>query len=512
VGPAPTTVTPTVDRTRPWEFDRIHRMWHEAGDGIVIRRTASELITHLHEEGVEIVDLRFCDLPGLMQHFSVPAHEITEKSLAEGFGFDGSSIRGFQTIDESDMLLLPDPNTAVIDPFRQHRTMNLNCFVRDPVTGEDYSRDPRNIARKAERHLETTGIADTAYFGPEAEFFIFDSARYGQDEHSSIHEVDSDEGAWRSAEPAVLGGGRSRGYQPRYKEGYFPVPPMDHLQDLRSEMILVLERCGVDVEVHHHEVATAGQAEIDMRFDTLLHMADKLMLYKYVTKNVAWQAGKTVTFMPKPLFQDNGSGMHTHQSLWKGGEPLFYAPDTYAEISDACRWYIGGLLTHAPSILAFAAPTTNSYKRLVPGFEAPVNLVYSQRNRSAAIRIPLYSRDPKTKRLEFRCPDPSCNPYLAFAAQLMAGLDGIAHKIDPPDPIDKDLYDLAPDQAATIAQVPASLEASLDALEADHDYLRAGDVFTDDVIETWIAFKRTSEIDPIRLRPHPYEFVLYYDI
>jgi glutamine synthetase len=470
------------------------------------------VIALVDESGVEIVDLRFCDLPGLMQHFSVPAHQLTEDVFVDGFGFDGSSIRGFQTIEESDMLLIPDPNTAVVDPFREHPTININCFVRDPVTGEDYTRDPRHIARKAERYLASTGIADEAFFGPEAEFFIFDSARFGQDEHSAFHEVDSDEAAWRSREPNELLGGLNLGYKPRYKEGYFPVPPMDHLQDLRSEMILTMERCGVEIEVHHHEVATAGQAEIDMRFDTLLSMADKLMLYKYVTKNVAWRAGKTVTFMPKPLFQDNGSGMHTHQSLWKNGQPLFHQPGTYAEISDVCRWYIGGLLTHAASILAFAAPTTNSYKRLVPGYEAPVNLVYSQRNRSAAVRIPLYSRSPKAKRLEFRCPDPSCNPYLAFAAQLLAGLDGIANKIEPPDPVDKDLYDLSPEDAALIPQVPASLEASLAALEEDQEYLRAGDVFTADVIDTWIAFKRTHEVDAIRLRPHPYEFVLYFDI
>jgi glutamine synthetase len=462
--------------------------------------------------GVEVVDLRFCDLPGLMQHFSVPAHELTEEAFAEGFGFDGSSIRGFQTIDESDMLLIPDPGTAVIDPFRQHSTLNLNCFVRDPVTGEDYTRDPRNVARKAENHVKATGIADTAYFGPEAEFFIFDSARFGQNQHSAFYEVDSDEAAWRSGEARDLDGKLNLGYKPRYKEGYFPVPPMDHFQDLRSEMILVMERCGIDIEVQHHEVATAGQSEIDMRFDTLLRMADKLMLYKYIVKNVAWQAGKSVTFMPKPLFQDNGSGMHTHQSLWKGGQPLFYQQGTYADISDMCRWYIGGLLTHAPSILAFAAPTTNSYKRLVPGYEAPVNLVYSQRNRSASVRIPLYSKSPKAKRLEFRCPDPSCNPYLAFAALLMAGLDGVKNKIEPPQPVDKDLYELSAEELAKIPQVPSSLEQSLGALEADHAYLLEGNVFTPDLIETWVEYKRKHEVDAVRLRPHPYEFVMYYDI
>jgi glutamine synthetase len=479
---------------------------------MVIPRTPADVVTLVGEQAIEVVDLRFCDLPGLMQHFSVPAHQLTEDVFDEGFGFDGSSIRGFQTIDESDMLLIPDPNTAVIDPFREHGTLILNCFVRDPVTGEDYTRDPRNVAQKAENYLASTGIADTAFFGPEAEFFIFDSARFGQNQHSAYHHIDSDEGAWRAGEPTDLDGGLNRGYKPRYKEGYFPVPPMDHFQDLRSEMILVMESCGIEIEVHHHEVATAGQAEIDMRFDTLLSMADKLMLYKYITKNVAWQAGKTVTFMPKPLFEDNGSGMHTHQSLWKDGRPLFHQEGTYGNISDLCRWYIGGLLAHAPSILAFAAPTTNSYKRLVPGYEAPVNLVYSQRNRSACVRIPLYSKNPKAKRLEFRCPDPSCNPYLAFAAQLLAGLDGIAKKIEPPDPVDADLYDLSDEEMATIAQVPASLDASLHALETDQEYLRAGDVFTPDLIETWIDFKRKNEIDAIRLRPHPYEFVMYYDI
>jgi glutamine synthetase len=478
----------------------------------VIPRTPADVVTLVGEEAIEVVDLRFCDLPGLMQHFSVPAHQLTEDTFDEGFGFDGSSIRGFQTIDESDMLLIPDPNTAVIDPFREHATLILNCFVRDPVTGEDYTRDPRNVARKAEKYLASTTIADTAFFGPEAEFFIFDSARFGQNQYSAYHHIDSDEGAWRAGELTDLDGGLNRGYKPRYKEGYFPVPPMDHYQDLRSEMILVMERCGIEIEVHHHEVATAGQAEIDMRFDTLLSMADKLMLYKYITKNVAWQAGKTVTFMPKPLFEDNGSGMHTHQSLWKDGRPLFHQEGTYANISDLCRWYIGGLLAHAPSILAFAAPTTNSYKRLVPGYEAPVNLVYSQRNRSACVRIPLYSKSPKAKRLEFRCPDPSCNPYLAFAAQLLAGLDGIAKKIEPPDPVDADLYDLSEEDMATIAQVPASLDASLHALETDQEYLRVGDVFTPDLIDTWIDFKRKNEIDAIRLRPHPYEFVMYYDI
>jgi glutamine synthetase len=376
------------------------------------------------------------------------------------------------------------------------------------VTGEPYSRDPRYVARKAEDYLVSTGLADTAYFGPEAEFYIFDDVRYAQNQHSAFYSVDSVEGIWNSDKEE----NPNLGFKPRYKEGYFPVPPMDHYQDLRSEMILQMEKQGIEVEIQHHEVGTAGQAEIDMRFDTLLRMADKLMLYKYITKSVAWAHNKTVTFMPKPIFQDNGSGMHTHQSLWKGGEPLFFSETGYGGISDMARWYIGGLLTHAPSVLAFAAPTTNSYKRLVPGYEAPVNLVYSQRNRSAAVRIPLYSKSPKAKRLEFRCPDPSCNPYLAFSAMLMAGLDGVQNRIEPPDPVDKDLYDLPPEELANVPQVPGSLDEALAALEADNDYLQAGGVFTPDLIETWLEYKREREIDEVRLRPHPWEFYLYYDI
>ncbi|HUQ64237.1 MAG TPA: type I glutamate--ammonia ligase [Acidimicrobiales bacterium] len=471
-------------------------------------RSPADVVRLAKDEGVEIVDFRFCDLPGLMQHFSAPLHQLTEDGFEEGYGFDGSSIRGFQEIQESDMILIPDPNTAIIDPFREHKTLNVNCFVRDPVTGEPYSRDPRYVAKKAEDYLVSTGLADTAYFGPEAEFYIFNDVKFSQDQHSAMYSVDSVEGIWNSDKDE----NPNLGFKPRYKEGYFPVPPMDHLQDLRSEMILTLERLGVEVEIQHHEVGTAGQAEIDMRFDTLLRMADKLMLYKYVTKSVAWAHDLSVTFMPKPLFQDNGSGMHCHQSLWKGGEPLFFSETGYAGISDMARWYIGGLLTHAKSILAFAAPTTNSYKRLVPGYEAPVNLVYSQRNRSAAVRIPLYSKSPKAKRLEFRCPDPSCNPYLAFSAMLMAGLDGVQNRLEPPDPVDKDLYDLPPEELARVPQVPGSLEEALSALEADQDYLRAGGVFTSDLIETWVTFKREREIDEVRLRPHPWEFMLYYDI
>jgi glutamine synthetase len=475
----------------------------------VQERTPDEVLGLIRDEAVDIVDFRFCDLPGLMQHFSSPAHELTADAFEEGLGFDGSSIRGFQEIQESDMILVPDPNTVVIDPFRTHRTLNINCFVRDPITLEPYSRDPRYVAKKAEDHLVSTGLADTCYFGPEAEFFIFDDVRFHYDQHSASHSVDSIEAAWNTARDE---GGKNLGYKIRYKEGYFPVPPMDQYQDLRSEMILTMERLGIEVEIQHHEVGTAGQAEIDMRFDTLLRMADKLMLYKYVVKNVAWAAGKSATFMPKPIFQDNGSGMHCHQSLWKGGEPLFFDEAGYAGLSDMARWYIGGLLAHAPAILAFAAPTTNSYKRLVPGYEAPVNLVYSQRNRSASVRIPLYSKSPKAKRLEFRCPDPSCNPYLAFSAMLQAGLDGINNRTEPPPPVDKDLYDLPPEELAKVPQVPGSLDAALLALEADNAFLKVGGVFTDDLIDTWIAYKRETEIDAVRLRPHPYEFALYYDI
>jgi glutamine synthetase len=474
----------------------------------VQQRTPAEVLSLVQSEGIDIIDFRFCDLPGLMQHFSVPSHQLTEDGFEEGYGFDGSSIRGFQEIQESDMLLMPDPNTVVVDPFRQHKTLNLNCFVRDPVTGESYSRDPRYVAQKAQDYLVSTGLADTAYFGPEAEFYIFDDVRFDQNSHEGYYSIDSVEGIWNSGKDE----GPNLGFKPRYKEGYFPVPPMDHYQDLRSEMIMVMEQLGIEIEVQHHEVGTAGQAEIDMRFDKLLIMADKLMLYKYVVKSVARAHGKTATFMPKPIFQDNGSGMHVHSSLWRGGEPLFYSELGYAGLSDMGRWYIGGLLAHAPAILAFAAPTTNSYKRLVPGYEAPVNLVYSQRNRSAACRIPLYSKSPKAKRVEFRCPDPSANPYLAFSAILMAGLDGVTNKIEPPDPVDKDLYDLPPEELANVPQVPGSLEESLAALESDNAFLKAGGVFTDDLIETWVAYKREHEIDPVRLRPHPWEFMLYYDI
>jgi glutamine synthetase len=461
------------------------------------------------DNDAKFVDLRFSDLPGLQQHFTMPFDEFTEEGFEEGFGFDGSSIRGFQEIQESDMILVPDAETAVIDPFLKHTTLVINCFVKDPLTGEHYTRDPRYIARKAEDYLKGTGIADTAYFGPEAEFYIFDSVRFDQNQHSGFYYIDAVEGAWNSG--AEEDGG-NLGYKPRYKEGYFPVPPMDHYQDLRSEMVLTLRELGIPVEVHHHEVGTAGQGEIDMGFGPLLEMADRLMLYKYVIKNVARRYNKTITFMPKPIFQDNGSGMHVHQSIWKDGESMMWDELGYAQLSDNARYYIGGVLEHAGALLALCAPTTNSYKRLVPGYEAPVNLVYSQRNRSAAVRIPVYSKSPKSKRIEFRCPDPSCNPYLAFPAMLMAGIDGIKNKIEPPEPVDKDLYELPPEELAAVPQVPGSLDQALDALESDHDFLLEGGVFTQDVVDHWIDYKRVREVDELRLRPHPWEFYLYYDI
>jgi glutamine synthetase len=470
-------------------------------------RTPKEVIAFASEQGVKMLDLRFKDLPGLWQHLTVPIGEMNEEVFTDGYGFDGSSIRGWQAINASDMLVIPDPNSATIDPFMKEPTLVMICDIVDPVTRENYSRDPRNIAKKAEAYLQASGIADTAYFGPEAEFFIFDDIRFDSTEHSSYYFVDSVEGQWntgRDEKPNL-------GYKPRYKEGYFPVPPIDSMHDLRTEMVLIMEKIGIRVEEQHHEVATAGQAEIDMRFDSLVNMADKLMWYKYIIKNVARNHGKTVTFMPKPLFNDNGTGMHVHQSLWKGGEPLF-AGDGYAGVSPLCLNYIGGILKHAPALCAFVAPTTNSYKRLVPGFEAPVNLAYSSRNRSAAVRIPMYSPSPKAKRIEVRFPDPSCNAYLAFAAMMMAGLDGIENRIDPGEPLDKDIYELSPAELSKVPSVPGSLEGALNALENDHEFLTKGDVFTPDALEMWIEFKRTREIDPVRLRPHPYEFKLYFDI
>jgi glutamine synthetase len=470
--------------------------------------SGDEILGYIESEGVQFVDVRFCDLPGTVQHFTIPAETFGESVFSDGLMFDGSSIRGFQEIHESDMLLMPDPATAVMDPFRQHKTLNLTFFVHDPLTGEPYSRDPRNVARKAQDYLKGTGIADTAFFGPEAEFYIFDSARYATSANEGFYHIDSIEGAWNTGREEP---GGNLGYKPRYKAGYFPVPPADHYTDLRSEMVRKLIEVGIEVEMQHHEVGTAGQAEIDIRFGPMLASADTLMLYKYVVKSVARAAGKTVTFMPKPLFGDNGSGMHCHQSLWLDGAPLFYDEAGYAGMSDMGRYYIGGLLKHAPSLLAFTNPTVNSYHRLVPGYEAPVNLVYSQRNRSACVRIPITGSNPKAKRLEFRVPDPSANPYLAFSAMLMAGLDGIKNKIEPPEPVDKDLYELPPDEARAITQVPGSLDKVLDSLEADHEFLLEGGVFTPDLIETWLEYKRKNELDPIRLRPHPHEFELYYD-
>jgi glutamine synthetase len=475
-----------------------------------LRAQAQRVIELAAEKGVKIVDLKFTDLPGTWQHFSIPVSELKIEVFEEGLGFDGSSIRGFQKIHESDMLLVPDPATAFIDPALKVPTLSLICNVRDPITGQPYSRDPRYVAQKAEAYLISTGIATVSYWGPEAEFFIFNDIRFDQTTHSGYYFIDSDEGIWNSG--ASFNGKPNLGYRPRYKEGYFPVPPMDKLQDLRSEMVLKMIEAGIEVEVHHHEVGTAGQAEIDMRFQTLTKMADQVMLYKYIVKNVAYQHGYTATFMPKPLFGDNGSGMHTHQSLWKDDVPLFYDPNGYAGLSDIARWYIGGLLKHTPALLAFAAPTTNSYRRLVPGYEAPINLVYSQRNRSACVRIPMYSDSPKAKRIEFRAPDPSCNPYLCFAALLMAGLDGIQNRIEPPPPIDKDIYELEPEEAAHIKSAPGSLGEVLDALEQDHEFLLKGDVFTKDLIETYIAYKRERELQQVNLRPHPYEFFLYFDI
>jgi glutamine synthetase len=474
--------------------------------------SADEVLSYIKKNDVEFIDVRFCDLPGVMQHFTFPAQNFGESVFTEGLMFDGSSIRGFQQIHESDMLLLPDPSTAVMDPFRQHPTLNMNFFIHDPLTGEAYSRDPRNIARKAETFLVGTGIADTVYFGPEAEFYIFDSVQYDTTPHGAFYELDSVEGAWNTGSAANPDGSPNLGYKPRYKGGYFPVSPTDHFTDLRSEMVRRLIEAGIEVEMQHHEVGSGGQAEIDFRFDTLLKTADNLMLFKYIVKNTAVAAGRTATFMPKPIFQDNGSGMHCHQSLWKEGSPLFYDEIGYAGLSDIARHYIGGLLRHAPSLLAFTNPTTNSYRRLVPGYEAPVNLVYSQRNRSACCRIPITGSNPKAKRVEFRIPDPSCNPYLAFAAMMMAGIDGVKNKVEPPDPIDKDLYELPPDEHAAVPQVPGSLEGVLAALRADHEYLLEGNVFTPDLIDTWIEWKTENEVDAVRLRPHPHEFNLYYDI
>jgi glutamine synthetase len=472
-------------------------------------KNSDEVLKYIKDNGVTMVDVRFCDLPGVMQHFNIPVESVDESLFTNGQMFDGSSIRGFQAIHESDMKLIPDPQTAYLDPFRAEKTLVMNFSIRDPFTDEPYSRDPRQIAAKAEAYLKSTGIADTAYFGPEAEFYVFDDVRFETKQNAGYYYIDSIEGAWNTGREEE---GGNKGYKTRYKGGYFPVPPVDHYADLRDEMVRTLVGSGFKVERSHHEVGTAGQAEINYEFNTLLHAADDVMRFKYIIKNVAWANGKSATFMPKPLFGDNGSGMHSHQSLWKDGSPLFYDELGYAGLSDTARWYIGGLLAHAPAVLAFTNPTVNSFHRLVPGFEAPVNLVYSQRNRSACIRIPITGSNAKAKRIEFRVPDPSSNPYLAFSAMLMAGLDGIKNKIEPIAPVDKDLYELPPDEAADIPQVPASLDGVLDALEEDHDFLTEGGVFTEDLVETWIDWKRENEVAPIRLRPHPHEFEMYYDI
>jgi glutamine synthetase len=468
-----------------------------------------ELIELARKQGIEMVDLKFTDLPGTWQHMQMPLEALEADDFTAGLGFDGSSIRGFQTIDESDMLLMPDHTTAILDPFYDLPTVSVLCSIADPISHERYSRDPRFIAVKAERHLVEGTLADTAYFGPEAEFFVFDHIAYEQREHRAFYEVDSAEGFWNSGQPQHAK--PNLAYKLRQKEGYFPVPPADSLANIRAEMVAVMRSLGIACEFHHHEVSSGGQGEIDMRFQPLLRMADQMMLYKYVVRNIAVKHGKVATFMPKPIFEENGSGMHVHQSIWKDGETLMSDPDAYAGLSETGRYYIGGLLKHADSLLAFCAPTTNSYRRLVPGYEAPVNLVYSARNRSACVRIPVYSKEPKTKRVEFRSPDPLANPYLAFSALMMAGLDGIKNKIDPGEPLDTDLYELSAADLARVESVPGSLEESLDALDSDHAYLLEGGVFTEDVVQTYISYKRESEVDQVRMRPHPWEFALYHD-
>jgi glutamine synthetase len=464
--------------------------------------TPKEVLQFAEQNKVKMVDIRFSDLPGLWHHISFPIQALDEGSFEDGFGIDGSSIRGWAAIHESDMLLVPDPTTAFLDPFRDVTTLCMIGDILDPITKQQYPRDPRYIARKAEAYLGFSGVADLAYFGAEPEFFIFDNIRFDQREHYGFYYIDAEEGRWNSGRKE-----RNLGYRPRHKEGYFPVPPTDHYQDLRTEMALTMERCGLQVECHHHEVASGGQAEIDFQFGPLLRAADNILLFKYIVRNVAYQYGKTVTFMPKPLFQDNGSGMHVHQSLWLKSKPLF-AGELYAGLSQTALWYVGGLLKHAPAVAAFAAPTTNSYKRLVPGFEAPVNLAYSRRNRSAAVRIPMYSASPKAKRIEFRPPDASSNPYLAYSAMLMAGLDGIENKIDPGEPLDRDIYDMSPEELQNVPSLPGSLER---ALEGDHEFLLKGDVFTREVVDLWVSYKMKNEVQAVGMRPHPYEFALYYD-
>ncbi|MFM8672040.1 MAG: type I glutamate--ammonia ligase [Candidatus Nanopelagicus sp.] len=474
-------------------------------------KNSAEIFDYIKKNDVKLIDVRFIDLPGIQHHFNVPVESFDESVFKDGLMFDGSSIRGFQSIHESDMKLLPVPSSAYLDPFRKEKTLIILFSVHNPDDNTAYSRDPRGIVAKAVEFMRSTGIADTAYFAPEAEFYVFDRIRFLTGMNQAFHHIDSYEGAWNTGIEEDADGTPNRGYRTRIKGGYFPVSPTDQFADLRDEMVMNLGKVGLQVERAHHEVGTAGQMEINYRFSDILTAGDELMKFKYVIKNTAWAAGKTATFMPKPLFGDNGSGMHVHQSLWKDGKPLFWG-DGYANLSDTARWYIGGLLKHAPSLLAFTNPTVNSYKRLVPGYEAPVNLVYSARNRSACIRIPITGSNPKAKRIEFRCPDPSSNPYLAFAAMLMAGIDGIQNKIEPPKPVDKDLYELEGDEAKAIPQVPGSLDAVLDNLERDNEILTCGGVFTKDLVDTWIEFKRKQEVDYVRLRPHPAEFELYYDL
>ena len=474
-------------------------------------KNAQEIFAYIKKEDIKFVDVRFTDLPGIQHHFNVPVESFDEAVFTDGLMFDGSSIRGFQSIHESDMKLLPVTESAYLDPFRLEKTLIIIFSVHNPTDNTPYSRDPRGVVKKAVDYLKSTGIADQAFFAPEAEFYVFDRIRFLTGMNQAFHHIDSYEGAWNTGIEEDADGTPNRGYRTRIKGGYFPVSPTDQFADLRDEMVMNLGKVGLLVERAHHEVGTAGQMEINYRFSDILTAGDELMKFKYIIKNTAWAAGKTATFMPKPLFGDNGSGMHVHQSLWKDGKPLFWG-DGYANLSDMARWYIGGLLKHAPSLLAFTNPTVNSYKRLVPGYEAPVNLVYSARNRSACIRIPITGSNPKAKRIEFRCPDPSSNPYLAFAAMLMAGIDGIQNKIEPPKPVDKDLYELEGDEAKSIPQVPGSLDAVLDNLERDNEFLTRGGVFTKDLIDTWIDFKRKQEVDYVRLRPHPAEFELYYDL
>ncbi|EEH66567.1 glutamine synthetase, type I [Actinomyces urogenitalis DSM 15434] len=472
-------------------------------------KDAAEALAYIDKEEVVLIDVRFCDLPGVMQHFTIPAKEFKAEALVSGLMFDGSSIRGFTAIHESDMKLVPDVTTAFLDPFREQKTLVINFSIVDPFTDEVFSRDPRSVAAKAENYLRSTGIADTCYIGAEAEFYLFDSIEYETTPASTRYAIDSAEAAWNSGRSEE---GGNKGYKTPFKGGYFPVSPNDQMADIRDAMVRTCQEVGLDIERAHHEVGTAGQQEINYRFASLLAAGDDMMKFKYVIKNEAWRQGKTATFMPKPVFGDNGSGMHCHHSLWKDGEPLFFDERGYGQLSDLARWYIGGILKHAPSLLAFTNPSVNSFRRLVPGFEAPVNLVYSARNRSACIRIPVTGSSPKAKRVEYRVPDPSANPYLAFAAVLMAGIDGIRGRIEPREPIDKDLYDLAPEEYFDIDKLPYSLDQALDALEADHDYLTEGDVFTPDLIQTWIDYKREHEIAPLRQRPHPYEFELYYNL